>query len=79
MGLAEKAWDAFRDVIRLQDKVESLDKRVILQQAKIETLNIEVAQLQVAVSILLSQAGIQAPPKPPFAPPTPPALPGSSA
>lgn len=77
MGWAEKAWDAFRDVIRLQDKVESLDKRVIAQQVKLETMNIELAQLQVAVSILLSQAGIQAPPKPPFSPPTPPALPGS--
>lgn len=78
MGRAEKAWDAFRDVIRLQDKVEHLDTRVVFQQAKIEALNIEVAQLQVAVGILLSYSGLQAPPKLPFTPPTPPALPGSS-
>lgn len=60
MGWAEKAWDAFRDVLRLQDKVE--------------TLNIEVAQLKVAVTILLSQSGIKDVPKLPFAPPS---LPGS--
>jgi hypothetical protein len=78
MGWAEQAWDAFHDAIRLQDKVEHRDKRVVFQQAKIEALNIEVAQLQVAVGILLSHSGLQAPPKLPFTPPTPPPLPGSS-
>ncbi|MDP3595964.1 MAG: hypothetical protein ABL983_02580 [Nitrospira sp.] len=74
MGWAEKAWDAFRDVLRLQDKVESLSKNIELHQAKIETLNIEVAQLKVAVSILLSQSGIKDVPKIPFSPPS---LPGA--
>lgn len=74
MGWAEKAWDAFRDVLRLQDKVESLSKNIEIHQAKIETLNIEVAQLKVAVSILLSQSGIKDIPKVPFSPPS---LPGA--
>jgi hypothetical protein len=74
MGWAEKAWDAFRDVLRLQDKVESLSQKVELQQAKVEILNIEVAQLKMAVAILLSQAGIKDVPKLPF---TSPKLPGS--
>ena len=73
MGWAEKAWDAFRDVLRLQDKVESLSKYVELHQAKIETLNIEVAQLKIAVAILLSQTGIKDVPKLPFSSPS---LPG---
>lgn len=75
MGWAEKAFDAFRDVLRLQDKVQSLTSKVDQQQTKIESLNIEVAQLRMAVTILLSQAGVPLPPKPPFEPP---ALPGSS-
>ena len=74
MGWAEKAWDAFRDVLRLQDKVQSLSSKVDLQQAKIESLNIEVAQLKMAVTILLGQAGVKLPPNPPFETP---ALPGS--
>jgi peptidoglycan hydrolase CwlO-like protein len=74
MGWAEKAWDAFRDVLRLQDKVQSLSSKVDLQQTKIESLNIEVAQLKMAVTILLAQAGVKLPPKPPF---DPPALPGT--
>jgi hypothetical protein len=72
MGWAEKGWDAFRDVLRLQDKVQSLSQKVELQQGKIETLNIEVAQLRMAVAILLSQAGVKDVPKLPFAPPSPP-------
>jgi len=74
MSWAEKAWDAFRDVLRLQDKVHALDQRVALQQAKLETLNLEVAQLKIAVAILLNKAGLTVPDKPPF---DPPALPGS--
>lgn len=29
MGWAEKAWDAFRDVLRLQDKVQVLSSKAI--------------------------------------------------
>jgi L-rhamnose isomerase len=76
MGLGEKAWESFRDVIRLQDKVQALGQKVEHQQLKIETLNLEVAQLKVAVAILLSQAGIKDIPKLPFSPPEPPGLMG---
>jgi hypothetical protein len=74
MGWAEKAWDAFRDVLRLQDKVQALSSKVDVQQAKLESLNIEVAQLKMAVTILLGQTGVKLPPKPPFEPPTLPGL-----
>ncbi len=73
MGWAEKAFDAFRDVLRLQDKVQSLSTRVEAQQSKIESLNLDVAQLKMAVTILLGQSGVRMPPKPPFEPPS---LPG---
>jgi len=69
MGWAEKAWDAFRDILRLQDKFEWLSKNVELHQAKTETLSIEVAQLKIAFTILLSQSGIKDVPKVPFSPP----------
>jgi len=75
MGWAEQACDAFRDVLRLQDKVQSLNSKVDLQQTTIAYLNLEVAPLRMAVMILLGQAGIPIPATPPFEPP---ALPGSS-
>ena len=74
MGRESLGCVAFRDVLRLQDKVQSLSSKVDLQQTKIESLNIEVAQLKMAVTILLGQAGVKLPPKPPF---DPPALPGT--
>lgn len=75
MSWTEKAFDAFRDVLRLQDKIQGIDQRVMTQQAKVESLSIEVAQLKVAVTILLNQAGLTPPHRPPF---DPPALPPST-
>lgn len=73
MSWGEKVFDAFRDVLRLQDKIQGMDQRVALQQAKIEALSLEVAQLKIAVTILLNQAGLTPPHRPPFdQPPLPP-------
>lgn len=69
MSGSGNVWDAFRDVLRLQEKVERLDTRVVSQQANVERVNMDVAQLKMTVTILLSQAGVTPPPKPPFDPP----------
>ena len=69
MSGSGNVWDAFRAVLRLQEKVERLDTRVASQQANVERVNSDVAQLKMAVTILPSQAGVTPPPKPPFDPP----------
>jgi hypothetical protein len=66
MGWTEKAWEAFREVLRLQDKVNSVSRQLEAQQRRIETLSIEVAQLRMAVAILMNNRGIKELPKLPF-------------
>ncbi len=69
MGWTEKVWEAFRDVLRLQDKVNSVSGQLEAQQRRIEKLTIEVAQLRMAVAILMNDRGIKELPKLPFDPP----------
>lgn len=71
MGWTEKAWEAFREVLRLQDKVNSVSGQLEAQQRRIEKLAIEVAQLRMAVAILMNDRGIKELPKLPFDPPNP--------
>ena len=66
MSVMEKVWDAFREILRLQDKVNSVSGQMTEQQRRIENLTIEVAQLRVAVSILLSDRGKKELPKLPI-------------
>ena len=66
MGWSERIWDAFRDVLRLQDKVNGAAGQLHEQQRRIETLSIEVAQLKMAVAILLGQQGVKELPKLPI-------------
>ena len=58
MSVMEKVWEAFREVLRLQDKVNAVSGQITEQQRRIENLAIEVAQFRVAVSILMSDRGI---------------------
>jgi hypothetical protein len=59
MSWTEKAWEAFREVLRLQDKVNGVSVQLKEQQTRIESLSIEVAELRMAVSILMSERGIK--------------------
>ena len=66
MGWSERIWDAFRDVLRLQDKVHAVAGQLQDQQRRLEMLSIEVAQLKMAVAILLGQQGVKELPKLPM-------------
>ena len=68
MGWTDKAWEAFREVLRLQDKVTAVSGQLSEQQRRIENLTIEVAQLRMAVVILMNDRGIKELPKLPFGP-----------
>lgn len=59
MGITDKAWGAFRDVLRLQDCVIALSDQAKEQQSKIEKLSIEMAQLQFAVRYMMHNQGIK--------------------
>ncbi|RPI46891.1 MAG: hypothetical protein EHM59_06160 [Betaproteobacteria bacterium] len=59
MSWTEKAWDAFREVLRLQDKVNAVGVQLKEQQTRIESLSIEVAELRMAVAILMGERGIK--------------------
>ncbi|MCC7082437.1 MAG: hypothetical protein IT530_17350 [Burkholderiales bacterium] len=59
MSWTEKAWEAFREVLRLQDKVNGVSVQLKEQQTRIESLCIEVAELRMAVAILMSERGIK--------------------
>jgi len=59
MSWTEKAWDAFREVLRLQDKVNAVSVQLKEQQTRIESLSIEVAELRMAVAILMGERGIK--------------------
>lgn len=63
MGWTEKVWEAFREVLRLQDKVNSVAVQLQEQQRRIEALTLETAQLRVAVAILMNDRGIKGMPK----------------
>lgn len=69
MGWSERIWDAFRDVLRLQDKVRAVATQLQDQQRRLEMLSIEVAQLKMAVAILLGQQGVKELPRLPIEPP----------
>lgn len=71
MTIAERVWDAFRDVLRLQDKVNALSTQVTDQQRRIENVIVEIAQLRVAVSIRMSDRGVKDLPRIPVDPPRP--------
>lgn len=62
----EKVWEAFREILRFQDKVRAVSGQLIEQQRRIGNLTIEVAQLKVAVSILMSDRGIKELPRLPI-------------
>lgn len=66
MAWTEKVWEAFREVLRLQDKVTAVGSQLQDQQRRIEALTIEVAQLKVAVAILLGERGIKEMPRLPI-------------
>lgn len=59
MSWTEKAWEAFREVLRLQDKVNAVGVQLKDQQTRIESLSIEVAELRMAVAILMGERGIK--------------------
>lgn len=59
MSWSEKAWEAFREVLRLQDKVNAAGVQLKEQQVRLESLTIEVAGLRMAVAILMSDRGIR--------------------
>jgi hypothetical protein len=59
MSRTEKVWEAFREVLRLQDKVHGVSVQLREQQTRIESLSIEVAELRMAVAILMSERGIK--------------------
>jgi peptidoglycan hydrolase CwlO-like protein len=59
MAWTEKVWEAFREVLRLQDKVNSVSGQLQEQQRRIEALMIEVAQLRMAVAIVMSDRGLK--------------------
>jgi hypothetical protein len=68
MSWSEKAWEAFREVLRLQDKVNAVGVQLKEQQARLESLSIEVAELRMAVAILMSDRGIKELPRLPLDP-----------
>ena len=59
MSWTEKAWDAFREVLRLQDKVNAVGVQLKEQQARIESLTIEVAELRMAVVMMMGDRGVK--------------------
>lgn len=63
MTIAEKVWDALTTVLRMNDKIVSMSGQMKEQQQKIETLTIEVAELKMAVRVLLASQGIKQLPK----------------
>lgn len=68
MSWSEKAWEAFREVLRLQDKVNAVGVQLREQQTRIESLSIEVAELRMAVAILMSDRGMKELPRLPVDP-----------
>lgn len=59
MSWSERAWEAFREVLRLQDKVNAVGSQLKEQQARIESLMIEVAELRMAMVMLMGERGVK--------------------
>ena len=59
MSWTEKAWEALREVLRLQDKVNAVGTQLKEQQTRLESLSIEGAELRMAVAILMGERGIR--------------------
>lgn len=65
MGLTERAWDAFANTIKLNDKVEQLNATVAKPQSHIEDLNAHVIRLEAALEFALRMQRSRHLPKPP--------------
>ena len=59
MSWSERAWEAFREVLRLQDKVNSVGVNSRSSKARNESLTIEVAELRMAMVMLMGERGIK--------------------
>jgi hypothetical protein len=59
MSWSERAWEAFREVLRLQDKVNAVGVQLKEQQGRIESLTIEVAELRMAMVMLMGERGVK--------------------
>ena len=57
MTVAEKLWDAFTTVIKMNDKVERVAATMKEQQEKIENLTERVIRLETALEIALARLG----------------------
>jgi uncharacterized coiled-coil protein SlyX len=51
MAITEKMWDAIATVIRMNDKIETLQNTVKLQQDKIENLTERLIRLETVIEI----------------------------
>ena len=51
MGVAERIWDAFTTVLRMNDKVERMGATVKAQQDKIENLTERIIRLETALEL----------------------------
>lgn len=65
MGLTERVWDAFANIIKLNDKVDQLNTTVAKQQLHIEDLNARVIRLEAALEFALVAQRSRRLPKPP--------------
>ena len=68
MSWSERAWEAFREVLRLQDKVNAVGVQLKEQQGRIESLTIEVAELRMAMVMMMGERGIKEWPRLPAGP-----------
>ncbi|MBI2753522.1 MAG: hypothetical protein HYX46_08435 [Betaproteobacteria bacterium] len=51
MGMAERIWDAFATVIKMNDKIERLVQQSVAMNAKVEDLTGRVIRLETALEI----------------------------
>ncbi len=54
MGMAERIWDAFATVIKMNDKIERLVQQSVAMNAKVEDLTGRVIRLETALEIGLA-------------------------
>ena len=54
MGMAERIWDAFATVIKMNDKIERLSQHAVAMNAKLENLTGRVIRLETALEIGLA-------------------------
>lgn len=60
MGLGERAWDALKNVIRMNEKITAVSAELKAQQQKIEDLTARVIRLETALEIALASRGRKA-------------------